>query len=101
MVDVRAPVVDPGRDGFFPKQTIQRTGIFDGFIFPGPLPDANNDLAAAVLLQVPGIRQAGQVTDGLVEINLRQFGGRQLEVGTIQTVESAQGNGALKHIRML
>ena len=55
MVHIMAPVVDPGRDGFFPEQNIQAAGIFNGFLFPGALPHANDNLALAVLLQIPRI----------------------------------------------
>ena len=57
VINIMAPVVDPGRDGFFSEQIVQVTGIFNGFILPGALPHTNDNPAAAVLLQVPRIRQ--------------------------------------------
>ena len=59
MVDIMAPVVDPGRDGFFPEQKIQVTGIFNGLILPGALPHTHNNLTAPVPIQIPRIVQAG------------------------------------------
>ena len=84
MVDIIAPVVDPGRDGFFPEQKIQVTGIFDGFILPGALPHTDNNFTATVPIQIPRIVQTGQIAHRRVEIDTGQFGCRQLKFGTIQ-----------------
>ena len=67
VVDIIAPVVDPGRDGFFPEQKIQVTGIFNGFILPGALPHTYNNLTAPVQIQIPRIVQAGQIAQGRVD----------------------------------
>jgi len=67
MVDIMTPVVDPGRDGFFPEQKIQVTGIINGFIFPGALPHTYNDLTATVQIQIPRIVHAGQIAQGRVD----------------------------------
>jgi len=48
MIDIMAPVINPGRDGFFREQIIQATGIFNGFILPGTLPHTNDNPAPAV-----------------------------------------------------
>ena len=37
MIDIMAPVINPGRDGFFREQIIQATGIFNGFYHSQPL----------------------------------------------------------------
>ena len=45
-------------------------GVGLHLIFPGALPGADDDLAAAVFLEVPRVVQVGQVIQGGIEIDI-------------------------------
>ena len=61
MVDIMAPVVDPGANALILENMVQCTGIFDGLFFPGAQTDTDDDGAFTIAIQVPGIREPRQV----------------------------------------
>jgi len=100
MVHILAPDIDPGRNSFVPEKIRQLACIFERFRFPGALSSTNHNLAPPVPIKKPWIIKLGKVVERRIEVDRRDVRCVQTELGTVEAIQTAEGDGAGKKIGM-